>query len=359
MKTCRNCLLPQEVAGADIDADGVCAFCREYGRADHSIEEAVRKEREADLETALQACRGQGEYDCLVNLSGGKDSCYLLYKLKHEYGLKVLAFTTDMNVPEVAWDNIRRTIAKLGVDHVVHTPNQEFYRKLYRHLLQNQEARGAVRSVCYVCAPLFEGYALALAVEKQIPLVVAGYSPGQPDPDRMVYEFSRRMIVESDWTPPEVRDSGLFTDDELQLFWNPYRYPAGTAFPRYLAPFHAWPYSQTEIMQKVVELGLVINSRHASPVHSNCPLNWLLMYSDLKNLHYNPYVPEFAALIREGKASRAQWRVGIPVVNAMIRTRTFMGRNVTKSLNWLELTPQDLKITRPAGSSSEPVEQQP
>jgi hypothetical protein len=345
---CRNCLLPREVAGADIDASGLCAPCRAYSAGSRQPDETLRREREADLAAALEACRGAGEYDCLVNLSGGKDSCYLLYRLKAEYGLNVLAFTTDMNVPPVAWDNIRRTIDRLGVDHVVHTPNREFYRKLYRHLLQNQESRGAVRTVCYVCAPLFEGYALALAVEKEIPLVVAGYSPGQPDPDRMTYEFSRAMIAETDWTPPEVRECGLFTEEELALFWNPLRYPAGTQFPRYLAPFHAWPYNQGEVMQQVVRLGLAVNSRHANPIHSNCPLNWLLMYSDLQNLGYNPYTPEFSALIREGKASRAYWRIGTPLVNTMIRTRTFMGRNVQTSLEWLDLKTDDLKITRPA-----------
>ncbi len=351
---CRNCLLPERVSGADLDASGICAHCRAYRLADRREEEDRRIAWAADLEIALQSCRSAGEYDCLVNLSGGKDSCYLLYRLKRDYGLNVLAFTTDMNVPEVAWDNIRRTIDTLGVDHIVYRPKREFYRKLYRYLLQNQEERGAVRTVCYVCAPLFEGYALSLAVEKQIPLVIAGYSPGQPEPDRMTYEFSRSMITQTDWTPAEVRDSGLFTEDELRLFWNPFRYPLGTRFPRYLAPFHAWPYSQSEVMAKVVELGLSSNSRNASPVHSNCPLNWLLMYSDLQNLHYNPYAPEFSKLIREGKASRMQWRVAGPMVNAMIRTKTFLGRNVQTSLKWLELTPADLKITRPAGASAAP-----
>jgi hypothetical protein len=352
MKSCRNCLLPQTVPGADLDDHGICAFCREYGRNDHEAEERTRQQFETDLEAAIRDCRGRAEYDCLVNLSGGKDSCYLLYKLAREYGLKVLAFTTDMNVPAVAWDNIRRTIDLLGVEHIVHTPNPDFYRKLYRFLLQNQEARGAVRTVCYVCAPLFEGYALATAVERGIPLVFAGYSPGQPEPERMVYEYSRTLLTERDWTPPEVVASGLFTDEELRLFWNPLRYPAGTAFPRYLAPFHAWKYNQNDVMKAVVELGLVSNSRHASPVHSNCPLNWLLMYSDLKHLGYNPYHPEFSKLIREGKASRAQWRVGAPMVNAMIRTQTFLGRNVKTSLAWLELKPEDLQITRPAESTS-------
>jgi hypothetical protein len=348
MQQCVRCLLPRTVPGADLDAFGVCRACREFQEGNHQRKEQLRRDREADLEKALRDCRGQGEYDCLVNLSGGKDSCYLLYKLKQEYGLHVLAFTTDMNVPPVAWANIRRTVDRLGVDHVVYRPPEEFYRKLFRFLLQNQEARGAVRTVCYVCAPLFECYALRVAVEKNIPLVVAGYSPGQPEPERMEYEFAREMIAATDWTPPEVRASGLFSEEELARFWNPFRYPPQTRFPRYLAPFHAWPYSQAETMRKVVELGLISDSKSANPIHSNCPVNWLLMYSDLQNLGYNPYAPEFSALIREGKASRRYWRILIPIVNAMIRYKVFLGRNVKRSMKWLGLKPADLRITRPA-----------
>lgn len=345
MRQCVRCLLPEAVPGADLDDTSVCRVCREYDRANHALREQHRKDREADLEKTLRDCRGHGEYDCLVNLSGGKDSCYLLYKLVKEYGLHVLAFTTDMNVPPVAWANIRRTVDRLGVDHVVYRPTEDFYRKLFRFLLQNQEARGAVRTVCYVCAPLFEGYALRTAVEKNIPLVVAGYSPGQPEPERMEYEFSSKLIAATDWTPTEVRDSGLFSDEELTRFWNPLRFPAGTRFPRYLAPFHAWPYNQTEIMDKVVKRGLIANHKSANPIHSNCPVNWLLMYSDLQNLGYNPYAPEFSALIREGKASRRYWRIITPIVNFMIRYKVFLGRNVSRSLKWLGLKPTDLRVT--------------
>jgi len=350
MRRCRRCLLPEAAPAGKLDAHGICQACREYEQADLEAEEFARRRRVADLEAALAACRGQGEYDCLVNLSGGKDSCYLLYRLKAEYGLNVLAFTTNMNVPPAAWENIRRTIERLDVPHLVYTPPREFYRKLYRYLLRNQEGRGAVRTVCYVCAPLFEGYALRVAVEKRIPLVVAGYSPGQPEPERMMYEFSRELICRTDWTPPELRASGLFSRQELALFWNPLEYPVGTPFPRYLAPFHAWPYDQAEIMRRVVELGLAATRRTASPVHSNCPVNWLLMYSDLKHLGYNPYAPEFSRLIREGKASRSYWRWAGRLADWMIRRRIFLGREVRRSLAWLGLREQDLRITRPPGA---------
>lgn len=348
MRSCRNCLLPEAADGADLDASGVCRPCREYRPQNQAMSEALRLAREADLEQALQSCRGQGQYDCLVPLSGGKDSVYLLYKLKVEYGLKVLAHTTDIDIGEVAWGNIRRAVEKLDVEHVVYRPKIEFYRQLFRWLLMNQEARGAVHTISYVYAPLFEGNVLQLAMEKDIPLVLAGYSPGQPLPERMEYEFPRLAISQVDWTPPELRTSGEFDAYELNRFWNPARYPAGAQFPRYIAPYHAWRYDQDQTMKKVVELGLIGSMKSASPVFSNYPINWLLMYSDLKNFGFNPYAPEFSALIREGKASKPYWKLMGKVVDFITLHKIYLGAHVAKHMQWLGLRDEDLRITRPS-----------
>jgi hypothetical protein len=351
LRRCKLCLLPATVPGADFDARGVCAVCREYRPADAVAEESRRAAREADLERALAAARAaDAPYHALVCLSGGKDSLYLLHRLKAECGLRVLAFTTDVNIPDIAWQNIRRTVAKLEVDHLVYRPAEAFYRRLFRHLLMHQEARGAVYTVSYVYAPLFEGDALTVATERGIPLVLAGYSPGQPEPERMEYEFSRALIEHTDWTPPALRAAGLFDAAELQRFWNPRRHPAGTRFPRYLAPFHAWRYDQEDVMRRVHALGLVEKRAHASPVVSNYPINWLLMYSDLRHFGYNPYAPEFSALIRAGKASLRRWRVMAPLVDQMIRRRAFLGRDVTRQMRWLGLADADLAITEPRGA---------
>jgi len=58
----------------------------------------------------------------------------------------------------------------LDVEHIVYQSSQEFYRQRFRFLLQNQEERRAVHTVSYIYAPLCEGNALQLAVEKRIPL---------------------------------------------------------------------------------------------------------------------------------------------------------------------------------------------
>ena len=218
----------------------------------------------------------------------------------------------------------------------------------------NQEERGAVYTVSYVYAPLFEGDALRLAMSKDIPLVLAGYSPGQPEPERMLFEFSRELIESTDWTPPHLRDCGEFSAADLGRFYNPQNYPSGTQFPRYLAPFHAWSYNQEQVMKEVVEQGLVKTSRHANPIFSNYPINWLLMYSDLVNFGFNPYAPEFATLIREGKASLTYWKVMSPIVDAMIRHKLLLGRDVKTYQRWLDLGDNDLRITLPKGAYDPP-----
>ena len=348
MRSCSNCLLPEAVGGADIDATGVCRLCREHHPVDMARTETARQQRESDLKRAIEAARGRGPYDCLVPLSGGKDSVYLIHKLKNEHGLRVLAHTTDIDIGEVAWANIHRAVDKLDVEHLVYRPSMDFYRRLFRWLMMNQEIRGAVHTISYVYAPLFEGNALKVATDMGIPLVLAGYSPGQPLAERMEYEFPRLAISQVDWTPAELRECGEFSHQDLQRFWDPKRYPAGTKFPRYIAPYHAWKYDQDEIMKTVVQLGLISSTKNASPVFSNYPINWLLMYSDLKNFGYNPYLPEFSTLIREGKANRQYWKWMGKVVDFITLNKIYLGRHVTRHMQWLGLKDEDLKINRPS-----------
>jgi hypothetical protein len=66
MKHCRRCLLPANEPGADLDRGRVGAFGGAYTPAARAHNEALRRPREADLETALHATRGQGPDHCLV-----------------------------------------------------------------------------------------------------------------------------------------------------------------------------------------------------------------------------------------------------------------------------------------------------
>ncbi len=59
MRRCKQCLLPDEVPGAELDTSGVCRYCRSYARRTGAADdEALRAERKADLEAALRASGG-------------------------------------------------------------------------------------------------------------------------------------------------------------------------------------------------------------------------------------------------------------------------------------------------------------
>lgn len=346
-KTCNKCLLNTQVKGVSLDNHGVCNVCRDWEKKGKDNKQLAMGKalREQDLEKTLRKRNPLGEYDCILSFSGGKDSCYLLYKLVKDYNLRVLAYTSDFDIPPNTWDNIRRTIDHLDVAHYVATPSKELYRRFIRYLLCNQNEKGAVHTVCYFWLDIREGDILRLAMERKIPLIITGYSPGQPDPARMLYEMPPQRIRE-DWIPYELFENGLFEESEKSLFWNPNIYGENAEFPRILAPFHAWDYNQEEVMSKVVELGLAKNRLHVNPVLSNFTLNWLLIYSDLKNLGYNPYIPEFSQLVREGKARRSVWRILFAIMDFMAQNKILLGRYVTSSLKWLDLQPAQLRIEK-------------
>ncbi len=203
MKQCKKCLLPEKADGAFLNSKGICNYCTDYTTEKQKNYELERNSRLVNFENAIKYCRNKSEYDCLVPFSGGKDSVYLIYKLKYEYKLRILAYTTNANIPDLAWKNIYSTLKKLDVEHISFTPSHHFYKKLFNHLFRNQEERGAVYTISYVYAPLFEGDAIRLAIEKNIPLVLAGYSPGQPDPQRMLYSFHINFFVNR--TGPRLR----------------------------------------------------------------------------------------------------------------------------------------------------------
>lgn len=72
MLACKRFLLPDAVPEAMIDNNGICSFCRDYGKIDGSAKEVGRKEREIDLEKAIKDCKGKGPASALAEVFSGK-----------------------------------------------------------------------------------------------------------------------------------------------------------------------------------------------------------------------------------------------------------------------------------------------
>ena len=74
---CTHCVLPGHYPGIEFDGAGVCGHCQS-----HKSWEYLGEER---LHRLLDSFRDKGkEYDCVIGLSGGKDSSYLIHYLAKE-----------------------------------------------------------------------------------------------------------------------------------------------------------------------------------------------------------------------------------------------------------------------------------
>jgi hypothetical protein len=113
LKRCTHCVLPQTIPGISFDADGVCNFCRRY-------KPVALKGLDGLHAVADRHRRGDGRPDCVIGLSGGRDSSYGLHVLKRDLGLNPVAYTYDWAlVTDLARRNQSRLCAKLGVEHVL------------------------------------------------------------------------------------------------------------------------------------------------------------------------------------------------------------------------------------------------
>lgn len=114
MRYCRSCVLPDTRPNLRLNAEGICNACATHGTRP-AIDWAAREQALRRLITgARQKTR---RYDCVIPVSGGKDSTWQVVKCL-EYGLTPLAVTwrTPARTP-IGQRNLDNLVA-LGVDHI-------------------------------------------------------------------------------------------------------------------------------------------------------------------------------------------------------------------------------------------------
>lgn len=117
--TCKRCILDSnDDPNLDLDERGICRHCRYY---DQQAAELIKTGEEAEqlLNSTISKIKEYGKnhkYDCLIGLSGGVDSSYVVYLAK-QYGLRALCvhFDNGWN-SELAVMNIHNIVNKLGYD---------------------------------------------------------------------------------------------------------------------------------------------------------------------------------------------------------------------------------------------------
>ncbi len=127
LKRCTKCLLPITFPFIEYDDEGICNYCNNYehnniGKLIDELKELVEPYRKKNKTN-----------DCIVPLSGGRDSTYTLHVVKEILGLNPITFTYDWGmVTDLARRNIARVCGKLQVENIIVSANIHWKRENIR-----------------------------------------------------------------------------------------------------------------------------------------------------------------------------------------------------------------------------------
>lgn len=310
VERCKVCTLPSNMPGIRFDDDGVCNHCQSFDYEEFLANQGKALESlKSTVEEALALReKGENDYDCVVALSGGKDSCYTLRYLAGELELNCLAITVDNGyLSPQSIVNSRIICEEVGADFVLWKPNSVFYRSLYRKSLEGKSVGGAIvraSDICNSCINLINSVMLKEALNRNIPLIAGGYIAGQVPKDTCVLKLSLKGIA----------NFSKIKDQAKEPIFSFRHYKPGKAdIERFtitnhvaiLNPLLALTYDEGHIVKELSALGWA-RPNDTGAHSSNCQINDLGIKNHLAKYGFHPYEMEIAEQVRSRTLTREQ-----------------------------------------------------
>ncbi|UCB56931.1 MAG: N-acetyl sugar amidotransferase [Candidatus Omnitrophota bacterium] len=171
MRYCKKCLMPDTRPGSIFSEENICQACSNYERR-KTINWGQRKE---ELKKLCDKYRRQdGYYDCIIPVSGGKDSHFLVHTIKKEMGMNPLLVTVGdpFTKTQAGLNNFRNLGDAFGCDHIVFNLSIDLFRRVTRIAFEELgEPLRFVEAAIYTVP-------LKMAIKLEIPLVVFGEYSG-------------------------------------------------------------------------------------------------------------------------------------------------------------------------------------
>jgi N-acetyl sugar amidotransferase len=132
---CKTCLMPSSRPRIEFDDEGICNACRN-AESKQTIDWEARKR---EFLSIVEPYRSRnGNYDCVVPWSGGKDSSSIAWRLKFEFGLNPLLVTFSPLIPNEVGAYNREQMILAGFDHLMVRPNQRVSRYLAKRFFSER-----------------------------------------------------------------------------------------------------------------------------------------------------------------------------------------------------------------------------
>lgn len=220
MRVCQKCIQPDTRPGIRFNREGICPACQFAER--HKAIDWEKRRRELEKLADFGRKHNVSGYDCIVSVSGGKDSTRQAMYVRDELGLKPLLVSCAYppeHVTERGVHNLANLI-QLGFDCITATPSPEAWKKMVREgFYKHGNLLKSCEMALYITAP-------KVAIAYHIPLICLGENPaialGALDVGSMAGDANRMKHSNTLVGGPESVKTKDIT--ERDLYW--YRYPS-------------------------------------------------------------------------------------------------------------------------------------
>lgn len=172
LRRCSSCVLPETIPNIRFDGEGKCNQCQNAQQVHYLGEEHL-------LRLFAQKQPGQN-YDCILGVSGGRDSSYALWLLSKQYKLNVLAihYHSPFAHP-IAYENVNRMVDILNIPLIVIEDEQKLHDKTFRNNLIAffKEPNPAMLSMMCVACKLKWVNMYRIAKKEKISVIMAASNP--------------------------------------------------------------------------------------------------------------------------------------------------------------------------------------
>ncbi|AJQ96548.1 hypothetical protein [Gynuella sunshinyii] len=309
IQRCTQCILSANFPKIKFDEQGVCNYCRKEDKDSYQNDQFIAEARQR-IETLFSERPRNSEYDAIVCYSGGKDSTYTLQLAVEKYGLKVLAFTLDNGfISRVAFKNINKVVDALNVDHWVFRPGRNNFNAITRASITQavypKHSLARISAGCNSCISIVNTTALKLALEKNIPFILAGFTLGQIPINGIIYKNHYQFLAESrQQSTDKLRQAaGSSVDEYLGLSESLLQRTDN--YPHNVNILCVEDLNEQQIKDAIAPLGWVA-PKDVDGCSSNCRLNTFNNYAHESIFGFNPYEMELSHLIRKGLMTRSE-----------------------------------------------------
>lgn len=304
IKRCVKCAISEHFPGIRFGDSGVCVMCEKH--AAQGGLGAITARTAQRIAQTIQDLRGKGPvYDAIVAFSGGKDSTYILYHLKREYDLRLLAFLIDNDfVSTQAFVNARAVTETLGVDLIIYRPDPRFMHKMYRVSLEQDlyspDQLRRANAACLSCINLINNRVLDEAVMRRVPIIAGGYIGGQTPEGVGVIRTNSSFL--SEYREKNSAFLASKIDPQFPKYLHISAPATDSSAPVIINPLLGMDYSEQMVLEAISQLGWQ-RPQDTGESSSNCLLNDYAIAVHFEKYGYHPYEAEVCLQVRTGAMS--------------------------------------------------------